>query len=134
MYLDNIVREDLRRQRTYRNTMKDLLRALRNKKHHYRELSDPVREAYGSMPDGYIHHWMSRFPNLLTYTYTTMHCVKYEPEFHKYYDKDYDFVKTRRSIDSLDSGSLPTIKNQGMTMRCFLAIEKIKRKKEIKVF
>ncbi len=34
-----------------------------------------------------------RFPNLLTFTYTTMHCVKYEPEFHKYYDKDYDFVK-----------------------------------------
>ncbi len=33
----------------------------RNKKHHYRELSDPVREAYGSMPDGFIHHWMSRY-------------------------------------------------------------------------
>jgi len=91
--LDTVIREDLRRQRTYRNTLKDLLRALRNKKHHYRELSDHVKEVYGSLPNQFMQYWLNKFPRLLKHTYYAMQSIKYETDFVKYYDKNYDFVK-----------------------------------------
>ncbi len=34
-----------------------------------------------------------RFPKLALHTYTAMQCIKYEPDFVKYYDRNFDFVK-----------------------------------------
>jgi len=93
--LHPVIREDLCKQRTYRNTVKDLLRALRNKKHHYRELRDAVKQIYGPMPNQFTHFWISRFPLLVNHVYNALQCIKYETNFAKFYHKDYDFVKKR---------------------------------------
>jgi hypothetical protein len=46
------VAEDLRRHRTYNGkSVRDLLRALRNKKHHYQELHPSIKALYGRLPD-----------------------------------------------------------------------------------
>ena len=95
--LDERVRDDLRRHRTYNpKAVRDLLRALRNKKHHYNELEAEVKAVYGRVPDQFSDYWTSRFPRLLVHTYHVMHCVKNEPTFQHYFDKNYDFLQVRR--------------------------------------
>ena len=91
--LDFSVREDLRKHRTYRGkSVRDLLRAIRNKKHHYRELTDEAKMMYGKMPGEFADYWLTRFPRLVSHSYLAMQCVKYENNFMRYYHKDYDFV------------------------------------------
>ena len=94
--LDEHVHEDLRKHRTYKgHSVRDLLRALRNKKHHYNELPDVTKLMYGRIPDQYCVYWTSRFPQLVTHSWMAMHQIKNEPNLTKYFDKDYDFVKVR---------------------------------------
>ncbi len=51
-WLDDSVRDDLRKHRTYNGRqVRDLLRALRNKKHHYNELPENIKAMYGRIPD-----------------------------------------------------------------------------------
>ena len=46
------VADDLRKHRTYNGkSVRDLLRALRNKKHHYQELAPQIKQLYGRIPD-----------------------------------------------------------------------------------
>lgn len=92
--LDEHVHDDLKKHRTYRGGyVRDLLRALRNKKHHYNELSEVTKLMYGSIPDGFINYWTSRFPKLLIHSWMSMHCIKNESGFRPYFDRHYDFVK-----------------------------------------
>ena len=48
---------------------------------------------YGRIPDQYVDYWTSRFPRLLVHTWYSMHCIKNEPTFKKYFDKEYDFLQ-----------------------------------------
>ncbi|XP_030881210.1 serine/threonine-protein kinase/endoribonuclease IRE2 isoform X2 [Leptonychotes weddellii] len=77
---------DLRRFRTYKGTsVRDLLRAMRNKKHHYRELPMEVRQVLGHVPDSFVQYFTARFPRLLVHTHGAMrHCAS-ESLFLPYY-------------------------------------------------
>ncbi|KAI0399755.1 hypothetical protein F4802DRAFT_610633 [Xylaria palmicola] len=58
--------ESLGKQRKYTGTkLLDLLRALRNKRSHYGDMSDALQKTVGPLPDGYLGFWTRRFPNLL---------------------------------------------------------------------
>ncbi|XP_022103307.1 serine/threonine-protein kinase/endoribonuclease ire-1-like [Acanthaster planci] len=91
---------DLRKFRAYKGkSVRDLLRAMRNKKHHYRELPDEVKESLGPVPDGFVHYFTSRFPQLLPHVYQAIgqHC-KEERVFQKYYpqpqeDRTFNIVR-----------------------------------------
>ena len=75
--LEPAVREDLRKHRSYRGrSVRDLLRAIRNKKHHYRELTEEAKALYGEMPGEFADYWTSRFPRLLMHSYKAMQCCK----------------------------------------------------------
>ncbi|XP_035254246.1 serine/threonine-protein kinase/endoribonuclease IRE1-like, partial [Anguilla anguilla] len=77
---------DLRKFRSYKGgSVRDLLRAMRNKKHHYRELPAAVQETLGSIPDGFVCYFTSRFPHLLQHTYRAMHTCAHERLFLPYY-------------------------------------------------
>ena len=80
------LQNDLRKYRNYDGTsVRDLLRAMRNKKHHYRELPPEVKSSLGPVPDGFINYFTSRFPRLLIHTYKAMYNAKDEPTLRKYY-------------------------------------------------
>lgn len=82
---------DLRKFRSYRGrSVRDLLRAMRNKKHHYRELPEELRDSLGSTPREFVTYFTSRFPLLLAHVYYAMQFCKQEPVFHRYYDP-YDY-------------------------------------------
>ncbi|XP_032900007.1 serine/threonine-protein kinase/endoribonuclease IRE1 [Amblyraja radiata] len=77
---------DLRKFRSYKgSSVRDLLRAMRNKKHHYRELPEDVRETLGSVPDEFVCYFTLRFPHLLLHTYLAMRICSQERVFHPYY-------------------------------------------------
>ncbi|KAI1361446.1 hypothetical protein F5Y08DRAFT_17431 [Xylaria arbuscula] len=58
--------ESLGKQRKYTGTkFLDLLRALRNKRSHYGDLSDSLKRTVGPIPEGYLGFWTRRFPNLI---------------------------------------------------------------------
>uniref|UniRef100_A0A8C1IVW3 non-specific serine/threonine protein kinase n=1 Tax=Cyprinus carpio TaxID=7962 RepID=A0A8C1IVW3_CYPCA len=77
---------DLRKFRSYKGgSVRDLLRAMRNKKHHYRELPDEVQETLGSIPDEFVSYFTSRFPLLLQHTHLAMRFCAVERPFLPYY-------------------------------------------------
>ncbi|XP_067089079.1 serine/threonine-protein kinase/endoribonuclease IRE1 [Osmerus mordax] len=77
---------DLRKFRSYKGgSVRDLLRAMRNKKHHYRELPAEVQETLGSIPEDFVSYFTFRFPHLLLHTYLAMHTCALERPFLPYY-------------------------------------------------
>ena len=52
----------------------DCLRVIRNKKNHYRDLPLSLRQELGSVPDGFLDYFTSRFPALLIYVYSVLSC------------------------------------------------------------
>uniref|UniRef100_A0A672MTQ6 Serine/threonine-protein kinase/endoribonuclease IRE1 n=1 Tax=Sinocyclocheilus grahami TaxID=75366 RepID=A0A672MTQ6_SINGR len=73
MHISAPLQADLRKFRTYKgNSVRDLLRALRNKKHHYHELPPEVQTALGEVPDGFVAYFTSRFPRLLLHTHSAL--------------------------------------------------------------
>ncbi|KAM6972362.1 serine/threonine-protein kinase/endoribonuclease IRE1 [Aplochiton taeniatus] len=86
MHISAPLQTDLRRFRTYKgNSVRDLLRAMRNKKHHYHELPAEVQETLGEVPEGFVSYFTSRFPRLLLHTHNALHTCAHERLFHPYY-------------------------------------------------
>ncbi|NXU82329.1 ERN1 endoribonuclease, partial [Xiphorhynchus elegans] len=110
MHISLPLQMDLRKFRTYKGgSVRDLLRAMRNKvqppgcpgpatpavpvltspsllqKHHYHELPADVRAALGSVPEGFVQYFTSRFPRLLLHTHRAMRVCAHERIFHSYY-------------------------------------------------
>uniref|UniRef100_A0A8C9VF40 Serine/threonine-protein kinase/endoribonuclease IRE1 n=1 Tax=Scleropages formosus TaxID=113540 RepID=A0A8C9VF40_SCLFO len=80
---------DLRKFRSYKGgSVRDLLRAMRNKKHHYRELPEDVQQTLGSIPDEFVSYFTSRFPHLLQHTYLAMRTCALERPFLPYYHSE----------------------------------------------
>lgn len=60
--------DSLGKQRKYTGSrLLDLLRALRNKKNHYLDMSEPLKRKVGALPEGYLLYWTTRFPDLLLF-------------------------------------------------------------------
>ncbi|XP_043279722.1 serine/threonine-protein kinase/endoribonuclease IRE1 isoform X2 [Venturia canescens] len=92
IHIDQEVASDLRRYRSYRGeSVRDLLRALRNKKHHYRELTKEAQASLGEIPVAFTEYWLSRFPLLLSHTWCCMQKFRSEPTFREYYSRDFLF-------------------------------------------
>ncbi|KAK2460776.1 hypothetical protein APHAL10511_007246 [Amanita phalloides] len=87
--LDKIFIENLGKFRKYDGkSVQDLLRALRNKKHHYQDIPDSVKRHLGSMPDGYLTYFTRRFPRLFLHVHTVIRTtgLRTESMFRAYFD------------------------------------------------
>ena len=70
------------RYRRYKyDSVRDLLRVIRNKLNHYRELPHEIQELLGPVPEGFDGYFSSRFPRLLIEVYKVMHSHCKEEEF-----------------------------------------------------
>ncbi|KAL2861241.1 bifunctional endoribonuclease/protein kinase IRE1 [Aspergillus lucknowensis] len=59
-------KDSLGKQRKYTGSkMLDLLRALRNKRNHYNDMSEHLKAHIGGLPEGYLNFWTVKFPSLL---------------------------------------------------------------------
>lgn len=88
-YITEELQKDLRKYRTYKgHSVRDLLRAMRNKKHHYRELPEALQAELGLIPEEFVAYFTSRFPLLLVHTYLAMQGWRGEPTLRPYYAHD----------------------------------------------
>jgi serine/threonine-protein kinase/endoribonuclease IRE1 len=81
--------DSLGKQRKYTGTrLLDLLRALRNKRNHYEDMSDALKRQVGSLPDGYLAFWTVRFPQLLLVCWNVVYSVQWDTtdRFREYYE------------------------------------------------
>jgi serine/threonine-protein kinase/endoribonuclease IRE1 len=60
---------DAKQFRSYKNSVRDLLRCIRNKAHHFRELPADLQQRMGPVPDGYMVFFLQIFPELVMHTY-----------------------------------------------------------------
>lgn len=85
-HLSQELQEDLRKFRFYKGTsVKELLRAIRNKRHHYHELDPKLQESLGSIPDEFVNYFTSKFPRLIMHSYIAMQICSKESLFQHYY-------------------------------------------------
>ncbi|KAH0578511.1 hypothetical protein H2248_003652 [Termitomyces sp. 'cryptogamus'] len=87
--LDKIFLENLGKFRKYDGrSVQDLMRALRNKKHHYQDLPDSVKRHLGPMPEGYLSYFTRRFPRLFLHVHSTVRSTSLRTEsmFRGYFD------------------------------------------------
>lgn len=74
------------RYRRYKyNSVRDLLRVIRNKSNHYRELPKEIQDLLGSVPEGYEEYFATRFPKLLIEVYNVMYYYCKEEEWFRKY-------------------------------------------------
>ena len=72
--LDRSFVDTLGKQRKYSgNRLLDLLRALRNKKNHYEDMPEHVKDRVGPLASGYLNYWTRKFPKLLITCYEIVH-------------------------------------------------------------
>lgn len=94
LHLDATITADLRKYRGYQGeSVRDLLRALRNKKHHYHELDVAAQKALGSIPGSFTRYWIERYPQLLSHSYHALELCAGENAFNDYYNDDFKFTK-----------------------------------------
>ncbi|KZT08189.1 uncharacterized protein LAESUDRAFT_757871 [Laetiporus sulphureus 93-53] len=87
--LDRLFIENLGKFRRYDGkSVQDLLRALRNKKHHYQDLPDNVKRLLGSMPEGFLAYFTRRFPRLFLHVHSVVSAspLRHESMFRSYFD------------------------------------------------
>ncbi|KAF8208276.1 hypothetical protein K438DRAFT_1574766 [Mycena galopus ATCC 62051] len=71
--LDPLFLENLGKFRKYDGrSVQDLLRALRNKKHHYQDLPDKVKRNLGPMPEGFLAYFTRRYPRLFLHVHSVV--------------------------------------------------------------
>ncbi|KAL5254218.1 hypothetical protein ACHWQZ_G013854 [Mnemiopsis leidyi] len=93
------IENDLYKYRKYKSdSVRDLLRAMRNKRHHYRELPEDLKTTLGDIPDGYMNYFSVRFPRLLLHTYTIMRDCQIESVFKQYYPDIGTFEEQRMEM------------------------------------
>ncbi|KAJ7507249.1 hypothetical protein B0H11DRAFT_2153641 [Mycena galericulata] len=87
--LDRVFIENLGKFRKYDGrSVQDLLRALRNKKHHYQDLPDNVKRHLGPMPEGFLAYFTRRFPRLFLHVHSVIGdtALRTESMFRSYFE------------------------------------------------
>jgi len=86
--LDKSFQENLGKFRKYDGkSVQDLLRALRNKKHHYQDLPENLRRQLHPMPQGYLAYFTRRFPLLFMHVHGVVEssALRHEAMFRSYF-------------------------------------------------
>jgi ankyrin repeat protein/serine/threonine protein kinase len=55
-----------------KESVRDLLKAIRNLKNHYTEQPEEIKRLLGPLSDAFLHYWTGKFPNLLMSVYSTV--------------------------------------------------------------
>ncbi|KAJ7177973.1 hypothetical protein C8R46DRAFT_942898 [Mycena filopes] len=87
--LDRLFIENLGKFRKYDGrSVQDLLRALRNKKHHYQDLPDNVKRHLGPMPEGFLAYFTRRYPQLFLHVHSVIGdtALRSESMFRSYFE------------------------------------------------
>ena len=89
---DRTFLDDLGKFRTYNSaSVQDLLRVLRNKKHHFQDMPLALKKQLSPMPEGFLSYFTRRFPALFLHVYHVVERLpqlRSEPIFASYYESE----------------------------------------------
>lgn len=84
--------DDLGKFRTYNSaSVQDLLRVIRNKKHHFQDMPPSLKKQMSPMPEGFLLYFTCRFPALFLHVYDVLEQLpqmRTEPTFTLYYESE----------------------------------------------
>jgi len=84
--------DDLGKFRSYNSaSVQDLLRVIRNKKHHFNDMPVALKKSLSPMPEGFLMYFTRRFPHLFLHVYQVLEklpLLRSEPTFRHYYEAD----------------------------------------------
>lgn len=87
-HLDGIVTRELVNFRLYNEKLvKGLLRAIRNKGRHFKELPNEIKAIYRSFPDGYMQYYTTKFPSLLMVCHYSARCIANDELLSVFYEQ-----------------------------------------------
>ncbi|KAJ9120815.1 hypothetical protein QFC22_002749 [Naganishia vaughanmartiniae] len=89
--LDQLFVDNLGKHRKYLvQSVRDLLRAMRNKRNHYQDLPETLKKRVGPLPDGYLNYFTTRFPALFTHVHQVVYesKLRHESQFAPYFSLD----------------------------------------------
>ncbi|BEI85390.1 hypothetical protein CcaverHIS002_0507910 [Cutaneotrichosporon cavernicola] len=68
--MDRVFTSSLGKYRKYRGeSVRDLLRAMRNKKHHYQDMDPSAQKHMGALPAGFLNYFTTKFPKLFLHVH-----------------------------------------------------------------
>ncbi|WFD33319.1 non-specific serine/threonine protein kinase [Malassezia cuniculi] len=86
---DKAFLDDLGRFRKYDGaSVRDLLRVIRNKRHHFQDMAPQLKRQLSPMPEGFMHYFSQRFPRLFLHVHAVieqLHVMRSEPLFRTYF-------------------------------------------------
>ncbi|WWC61241.1 uncharacterized protein I303_103822 [Kwoniella dejecticola CBS 10117] len=88
--LDRTFTNNLGKYRKYKgNSVRDLLRAMRNKKHHYQDLEPSVKKHLGQLPAGFLMYFTSKYPKLFLHVHGVVKdsMLRHESMFEGYFQE-----------------------------------------------
>ncbi|KAH9819103.1 IRE protein kinase [Melampsora americana] len=87
--VDKVLIENLGKYRRYDfGSIRDLLRVLRNKKHHFQDLPENLKRTLGNLPEGFLNYFTKRFPSLIIHVYLIIdQFFSHESMFYNYFLK-----------------------------------------------
>lgn len=86
--MDRVFTSSLGKYRKYKGeSVRDLLRAMRNKKHHYQDMDASAQKHLGALPAGFLHYFTSKFPKLFLHVHGVVRDsrLRHEPVFDVYF-------------------------------------------------
>eukprot|EP00866_Antonospora_locustae_P000879 jgi/Antlo1/879/438 len=87
--LDRTIVDNLCSRRAYnQNSVQSLLRAIRNKGRHYKELPEDIKMIYKTFPGGFVEYYMQLFPRLLMVCYISASCIALEESLAAFYPQN----------------------------------------------
>eukprot|EP00246_Nothoceros_aenigmaticus_P011800 TRINITY_DN3369_c0_g1_i1.p1 TRINITY_DN3369_c0_g1~~TRINITY_DN3369_c0_g1_i1.p1 ORF type:complete len:503 (-),score=85.53 TRINITY_DN3369_c0_g1_i1:342-1850(-) len=92
--LDSMLIENLGKYRRYNYwSVRDLLRVIRNKSNHYRELPQNVKDLLGPHPKGYVNYFTTKFPLLTIEVYKVLQLqCRDEPALRKFLSSNQQYL------------------------------------------
>jgi serine/threonine-protein kinase/endoribonuclease IRE1 len=96
--------QNLGKYRSYKgDEIRDLLRVIRNKSNHFRELPKNVQNEVGAPPEGFYRYFENKFPRLLMHAYGFVkeNCA-HEPGFRNYF---FPSEETEKGVSSFEASA-----------------------------
>ena len=90
--------------KTYGDDIVELLRLVRNKLHHFRDVSEEARGAMGNKPEDFMGYILKKFPNLLLHVWRAAYeNVRDDPIFQDYFTSDFKFRLSNTSSETSET-------------------------------
>ncbi len=114
------------------SSLRDLLRVVRNKHSHFRELPTELQARIGPIPDGFLNYFANRFPRLLVNCfYFALRWCPEEPVFTKYFPQGAEGLLTTTAPPEIRDPEVESVAVQAAKLRLAAAAAEARQQRTV---